>query len=261
MTDNAAPKILQRDDGHTIAYHHTPGQQPGILFCGGFNSDMQGHKALALEAHCVKHKRQFTRFDYFGHGESSGAFENGTIGRWAEDAIAVLDEVTDGPQIIVGSSMGGWMMLLVSKARPQGVVGLVGIAAAPDFTAEMVRSSLSPAQLTELDEQGFTEIPNCYEDEEPYRISRTLIEEGRLHMLLEREIPIDVPVRLIQGQKDPDVPWRRALELSECLRSSDVEVQLVKSGDHRLSEPDDLARLCVTIEELLRALQSQKSCN
>ncbi len=250
----SSPLTLQRDDGSIIAYHHTPGQQPGILFCGGFNSDMQGQKALALEAHCRAHKRQFTRFDYFGHGESSGVFEEGTIGRWADDAIAVLEQVTDGPQLIVGSSMGGWIMLLASLACPQRVVGLVGVAAAPDFTEEMASSALSSGQLAELKEQGFTDIPNCYVDQEPYRISRTLIEEGREHLLLDKEIPIDVPVRLIHGQQDPDVPWQRSLELMEHLRTGDVEVQLLKSGDHRLSEPDDLARLCSTVDELLSAL-------
>ncbi|MCZ6831411.1 MAG: alpha/beta hydrolase [Gammaproteobacteria bacterium] len=253
MTASSA-QILQRYDGNTVAYHHTPGQQPGILFCGGFNSDMQGHKALALEAHCREHNRQFTRFDYFGHGESSGTFEDGTIGRWADDAIAVLEQVTEGPQLIVGSSMGGWMMLLASLACPQRVVGLVGVAAAPDFTEQMTRSALTPAQLAELAEQGFTDIPNCYDDQEPYRIRRTLIEEGREHLLLDREIAIDVPVRLIHGQQDPDVPWQCALELMERLRTADVEVQLLKSGDHRLSEPEDLSRLCTTIERLLDRL-------
>jgi pimeloyl-ACP methyl ester carboxylesterase len=253
MTSDSA-QLLKRDDGNTIACHHSRGQQPGILFCGGLHSDMQGQKALALEAHCRAQQRQFTRFDYFGHGESSGAFEDGTIGRWANDTIAVLEQVTQGPQLIVGSSLGGWMMLLAAMACPQRVVGLVGVAAAPDFTKDMVKTSLTTAQLRELDEQGFTDIPNCYDKQEPYRISATLLEEARIHLLLGREIPIDVPVRLIHGQCDPDVHWRRALELSGQLRSEDVEVQLVKSGDHRMSEPGDLARLCTTIEELLKTI-------
>jgi pimeloyl-ACP methyl ester carboxylesterase len=247
-------QTLQRDKGVTLAYHHTPGLQPGILFCSGFNSNMQGTKALALEAHCRASGRQFTRFDYYGHGESSGKFEDGTIGIWAADAIAVLEQVTEGPQVIVGSSMGGWIMLLAALACPQKILGLVGVAAAPDFTEEMQGSALSAAQLMELAETGYTEIPNCYDDEEPYRINQTLLEEGRNHLLLEKTIPIDVPVRLIHGQRDPDVPWQRSLQLAENLRSEDVEVQLLKSGSHRLSEPADLARLCATIDKLLEEL-------
>jgi pimeloyl-ACP methyl ester carboxylesterase len=255
MKKNAAQR-LQRNGGDTLAYHHTPGQQPGILFCGGFNSDMQGQKALALEAYCRRHGRQFTRFDYFGHGESSGDFEDGTIGRWAQDTIAVLQQVTQGPQMIVGSSMGGWMMLLAGLACPRRVVALVGIAAAPDFTADMASNALSGDQLRELTEQGFTDIPNCYDDQESYRISRGLIDEGCAHLLLDRDIAIDVPVRLIHGQQDRDVPWQRALELMQSLSSDDVEVQLLKSGDHRLSEPDDIKRLCATIDRLLEDIRS-----
>ena len=255
MTTSSA-QMLQRDDGSTVAYHHLPGRQPGILFCGGFNSDMQGQKALALEAHCRSHQRQFTRFDYFGHGESSGAFEDGTIGRWAQDTIAVLEQVTQGQQLIIGSSMGGWMMLLANLASPQRVAALVGVAAAPDFTADMASNALSVDQLTELTEQGFTDIPNCYDDQEPCRISRTLIDEGCAHLLLDKDIRIDAPVRLIHGQQDQDVPWQRALQLMQSLSSTDVEVQLIKSGDHRLSQPQDLERLCTAVEQLLGRLDS-----
>ena len=164
------------------------------------------------------------RFDYFGHGESSGAFEDGTIGRWAADAITVLEQITQGRQIIVGSSMGGWIMLLMALACPERVAALVGIAAAADFTEEMRNASMTPAQLKDLDTMGYCDIPNCYDDQQPYRIRKTLLEEGHNHLLLDKEIPIDVPVRLIHGIADEDVPWQRALLIMEKLRSTDVEI-------------------------------------
>jgi pimeloyl-ACP methyl ester carboxylesterase len=246
-----APNYLELADGSLLAYHHSPGVTPGILFCPGFNSDMQGNKALALDAWCRARGRQFTRFDYSGHGQSSGRLEEGTIGRWRDDTLAILDVLTSGPQLVVGSSMGGWIMLLVALARPQRITGLVGVAAAADFTESLRNGGLSAAQLQQLGTSGYCDLPNCYDDGEPYRIGRRLLEEGREHLLLDGEIAIDMPVRLIQGQCDPDVPWRHALTIAEKLRSTDVEVQLLKSGDHRLSEPADLARLLRTVEAIL----------
>jgi pimeloyl-ACP methyl ester carboxylesterase len=248
------PTRLVLDDGTSLAYCHTPGSLPGILFCAGFNSNMQGDKALALEAWCREQGRQYTRFDYYGHGESSGDFEQGTIGRWRNDALAILDKVTSGPQLIVGSSMGGWIMLLTALARPDRLLGLVGIAAAPDFTHSLGTRGLSEEQQQQMADTGYCEIANCYDDGEPYRISRQLLEEGDNHLLLNAEIALDMPVRLIQGQLDDDVPWEQALELQSCLRSKDVELQLVKAGDHRLSEPADIKRLVTTIERLLDQL-------
>lgn len=244
-------EFLALPDGSALAYQHSPGQAPGILFCPGFNSDMQGAKALALEQWCQALGRQFTRFDYHGHGQSSGKLEQGCIGRWRDDTLAVLDAVTVGPQLVVGSSMGGWIALLVAMARPGRVVGLVGIAAAPDFTERLRKDKLDAGQHRQLANTGFCDIPNCYDDGEPYRISRHLLEEAESHLLLGGAIPVDVPVRLIQGQCDGDVPWQTALALAESLRSTDVEVQLVKSGDHRLSEPEDIRRLEVTVGQLL----------
>jgi len=212
---------------------------------------MQGTKALALDAWCKEQGRQFTRFDYYGHGESSGKAQDGTIGRWRDDALAILDEVTTGRQLIVGSSMGGWIMLLTAIARPSRVMGLVGIAAAPDFTERMRTQRLDKVQLQQLAETGYCDLPNDYDDGEPYRISRQLLEEGRNHLLLDAEILIDAPVRLIHGQCDEDVPWEHSLLIANRLRSNDVEVQLIKSGDHRLSEPADLQRLMQTIGSLL----------
>ena len=242
---------LEREDGAMIAYRHTPGKGPGVMFLTGFKSDMQGGKAVALEAFCVERGHAFTRFDYFGHGESSGAFVDGTIGRWADDAVTVLDRVTDGPQILVGSSMGGWIMLLAALQRPKRVQGLVGIAAAPDFTRDLIPARLTPAQLKDLDTQGYCDIPNCYDDQEPYRIPKTLLDEGDNHLLLTGEIALDVPVRLIHGMRDEDVPWQTAHTVMDRLRSDDVEIQFVKNGDHRLSEPHDIARLTRTVGALL----------
>ncbi|NCF17957.1 MAG: alpha/beta fold hydrolase [Haliea sp.] len=243
---------LHQQNGTKLAYHHLPGDTPGILFCPGFNSDMQGNKALALEAWCREEGIQFTRFDYYGHGESDGRVEDGTIGRWRDDTLAILEEVTSGPQLIVGSSMGGWIMLLTTLARPERVAGLVGIAAAPDFTRRMREHRLDAGQLRQLEETGFCDMPNDYD--EPYRISLEMLEEGDRHLLLQDEIAIDAPVRLIHGQQDEDVPWQHSLAISEKLRGDDVELQFVKSGDHRLSEPQDLERLLATVGELRRAV-------
>jgi len=247
------PAILTREDGSMIAYRHTAGKTPGVMFLTGFKSDMQGGKATALEDFCVSRGQAFTRFDYYGHGESSGAFEDGTIGRWADDAVHVLDTVTEGPQILVGSSMGGWIMLLAALRRPERIAGLVGIAAAPDFTRDLIPPALTPDQLAELDAQGYCDIPNCYDDQEPYRIRKSLLDEGDNHLLLNGDIALDVPVRLIHGIEDADVPWQTALKISEHLTSRDVEIQFVKAGDHRLSEPQDLDRLTRTVGTLLES--------
>jgi pimeloyl-ACP methyl ester carboxylesterase len=243
-------EFLHQPDGAAIAYRHLPGVTPGILFCPGFHSNMQGVKALALEQWCLEQGRQFTRFDYFGHGESSGDAREGCIGRWRDDTLAILDHVTSGPQLVVGSSMGGWLMLLAALARPARMHALVGLAAAPDFTARL-RACLTPDQQRQLDDSGYADLPNCYDDGEPYRIGRALLDEGDSHLLLSAEIPVTVPVRLIQGQRDEDVPWRLALTLAEKIHSLDVEVHLVKRGDHRLSTAADLHRLRATVAQLL----------
>ena len=245
-------KRLILQDGTRLAYHHLLGETPGVLFCPGFNSDMQGTKALALEDWCRELGIQFTRFDYFGHGESDGTVERGTIGRWRDDALAMLDQVTRGPQLIVGSSMGGWIMLLATLLRPQRVVGLVGIAPAPDFSRRIREHRLDEHQLRQLEETGYCEMPSAYGD--PYQISREMLDEGENHLLLDEEIPIDQPVRLIHGQCDEDVPWETSLTIARQLRSKNVEVQLVKSGDHRLSGTDDLERLIFSVGRLREQL-------
>ena len=248
--ESPKPQFLDTSAGARLAYHYTPGRPPGVMFLTGFKSDMDGGKALALEAHCRVRGQAFLRFDYRGHGQSSHEFEEGCIGDWAADAVAVLDAVTDGPQILVGSSMGGWIMLLAALARPERIAGLVGLAAAPDFTEDLMWNEFDDAQKEGLSRDGFIEIPNCY-DAEPYRIMMRLIEDGREHLLLRSSIALDVPVRLIQGMEDEDVPWETALRLQEKLTSADVDVTLVKDGGHRLSEPQDLDRLVRIVDLLL----------
>jgi pimeloyl-ACP methyl ester carboxylesterase len=249
MPAEPAPRMLPRPDGGTIAYHTSPGKSPGVMFCGGFKSDMTGTKAMALEAHCRAAGRAYTRFDYFAHGQSSGRFEDGTIGRWAEDAIAVLDAATQGPQVLVGSSMGGWIMLLAARARPERVKGLVGIAPAPDFTTELIPSRWPPERLAELKEKGVLYLPSQY-DSEPYAYTWKLIEDGNRHLVLDKPIPFAGPVRLLHGMADPDVPWRHSLKLMENLASDDVAATFIKAGDHRLSRPEDIQRLLATVDEV-----------
>ena len=251
MTDHvpdsgAEPQHLGRPDGHSIAYHVLPGKSPGVIFLGGLMSDMTGTKATAIEDHCRAVGRAYLRFDYLGHGASSGAFTDGTIGRWTEDALAVLDGVAEGPQVLVGSSLGGWLMLRVALARPERIAGLVGVAAAPDFT-EAMSADLDEDEREALTRDGVVERPSEY-SEEPYRIARALIEDGRDHLVLNGPIDVRCPVRLLQGMRDDAVPWQTAPRIAEHLNGDDVEVTLVKDGDHRLSRPADLARLMRAID-------------
>jgi pimeloyl-ACP methyl ester carboxylesterase len=241
------PDILIRSDGATIAYHRLEGKAPGVIFLGGFMSDMNGTKATALESHCRQQGQAFLRFDYQGHGSSSGDFTDGTIGRWAKDAIHVLDEVTEGPQVLVGSSMGGWIMLLAALARPDRITALVGLAAAPDFTETLMWQHYSPTTRETLERDGIYYAPSDYSDQ-PYAITLGLIEDGRKHMLLERPIAIHTPVHLIHGMKDDSVPWEHAMLISGRLLSDHVAVTLVKDGDHRLSREEDLDRMFAIID-------------
>jgi len=222
---------------------------PGIIFLGGFASDMTGTKAMALDAYCAATGRAFVRFDYRGHGQSSGKFTDGTIGAWRDDVLAVIDRLSEGPQVLVGSSMGGWLMLLASLARPDRIHALVGLAAAPDFTEELMWQTMDAAMQQRLMTDGRIEEPSAYSDE-PYVITRALIEDGRKHLLLGSTIHIDRPVRLIHGQADEDVPFSVSLRLADRLVSDDVVVSLVKDGDHRLSRSQDIERLMLAIEEV-----------
>lgn len=246
-----APRILTRADGATIAYHRHDGRKPGIVFLGGFMSDMTGTKARHLDAFCRARGQSFLRFDYFGHGASSGDFADATVGRWKEDSLAVLDALTEGPQILVGSSLGGWLMLLAALARPGRVAGLVGIAAAADATEALMWANFAPELRERILRDGAARLPSAY-DEKGYLFTRTLIEEGRRHLLMGAPIAIDCPVRLLHGMRDPDVPWQWSLALAEKLTARDVEITLVKEGDHRLSTASDLALLTRTLEALLQ---------
>jgi pimeloyl-ACP methyl ester carboxylesterase len=250
-----SPGILPRQDGATIAYHRVAGAAPGVVFLGGFRSNMTGTKALFLDEYCRRRRRAFLRFDYFGHGASSGDVALGTIGRWADDAVTVIDQLTEGKQILIGSSMGGWIMLLAALARTERIHALVGIAAAPDFTEDLFWARLDAAQQKEFREQGVITLPSDY-DPAGYTYRMSLFEEARRHLVMREEIALDCPVRLLHGMRDDSVPWRTSLRLAERLRSRDVTVTLVKEGDHRLSTELDLARLAAALDELVSPPES-----
>lgn len=244
--DETTPQWLGRPDGNKIAYHKLPGKGPGVVFLGGYASDMTGTKATFLNEWCAKQDRAFLRFDYLGHGQSTGDFTDGTIGRWADDALAVIDELTDGPQILIGSSMGGWIMLVAALARPDRLAGLIGIAAAPDFSQD-IWLGLSDKQRAKVEREG---IINLYEGDDPLPITHGFFEDGRRNLMLRGPLAISCQVRLLQGMQDTAVPWRTALTLADRLTTDDATVTLIKDGDHRLSRDQDLARLAAAIDEL-----------
>lgn len=245
-------------EARRIAVRARGGQGPGVFWLGGFKSDMQGTKALALDRWAAEHGRACIRFDYSGHGESGGDFLQGTIGRWLEDSLAVFDRCARGPQVLVGSSMGGWLaLLLVRELRRRAanglvpaasVVGLVLIAPAVDFTEELMWKRLPPEARHEIESKGMWLRPSRYADE-PYPVTRRLIEEGRRHLLFGGLIETGCPVRILQGVQDPDVPWRHATDLAVRLAHDDVVLTLVKDGDHRLSRPEDIERLLAAVAE------------
>ncbi len=252
MTPNDAPQTFVRPDGSTIAYRRLSGKSPGVVFLTGFKSDMTGSKALVVYELCRQRGQACLLFDYTGHGASSGAFEDGTIGRWADDAMAAFDALTEGPQVLVGSSMGGWIMLLVALARSSRIAALLGIAAAPDFTHDLVLAGLSQSQRRALAANGVLLVPSHY-SEEPTPITARLVAEGGSQLVLRRGVlPLEMPVRLLHGQDDSDVPWQTSLRLAAALASADVQVTLLKDGDHRLSRPQDLTVLATQLELLLK---------
>lgn len=241
-----------REDGETIAYLAREGKRPGVLWLGGFKSDMGGTKATALDRWAAARGRSYLRFDYYGHGASSGDFRAGTITRWLGDTLAVLDRLAGGPQVLVGSSMGGWLALLAARARPERVRGMLLIAPAADFTEALIWTRLPPEVRMQIEERGVWERPSAY-DPDPYPITKTLIEDGRRHLLLGRPLPLGCPVRILQGMQDPDVPWRHALKLVEAIEG-DVTLTLVRNGDHRLSDPAGLRRLEAMLDGLLEEI-------
>lgn len=247
--DFPQPSILARPDGATIAYHHNSGAGPGVIFCGGFKSDMTGVKAMTLEGHCSHRNQQFTRFDYQGHGVSSGAFESGTIGVWRDDLLAIFDEITEGPQVVVGSSMGAWMALLLTKVRRDRVAGLVLLAPAADFTTELMWKQLPEEAKRQIEEEGVWMRPSLYDDG-PYPITRNLIEESHSHLVLDNPIPFDGPVRILLGLCDEVIPVEHVLRTAEAITSDDLEITLIKNGDHRLSTVGDLDKIRNAIDAL-----------
>ena len=237
-----------------IAVRAREGAAPGLFWLGGFKSDMKGTKAEALDLWARDHGRAMTRFDYSGHGESEGDFIDGTVGRWLEESMAVFDACCRGPQVVIGSSMGGWLALLLARElarRAQAdpsLASLVLIAPAVDFTEELMWKRFPPEVKREIEQTGVWARPSQYSDQ-PYLITRGLIEEGRSHLLLENMIETGCPVRILQGVQDPDVPWQHAVELSSRFAQDDVVLTLVKDGDHRLSRPEDIERLIAAVAE------------
>lgn len=242
-------EFLVTPQGRRIAYHRTAGKGPGVVFLGGYKSDMTGTKAVHLQAWAEATGRAFLRFDYSGHGQSSGDFLDGSIGDWAQDAMAAIAALTSGPQVLVGSSMGGWIALLVARAMPERVAGLVGVAAAPDFTQDLIWDSYSPAEQAELRARGQREEPSEYSPE-PNIITLRFIEEGAQHLVLRTPLPLPLPVRLLQGTADVDVPPSVALRLLDHADSPDLRLTLVKGADHRFSTPTCLDLITAAIAEV-----------
>lgn len=239
--------------GRDIAVRSVAGAAPGLFWLGGFKSDMTGTKAEHLAHWAAGHGRANVRFDYSGHGTSGGAFEEGTISRWLEEAVAVFDRKTQGAQVVIGSSMGGWIALLLARLLASRgdarLKGLVLVAPAPDFTEDLMRARFAPEVWAQIEATGRFERPSPYGDG-PYVITHALIEDGRSHLLLGAPFSVGCPVRILQGAHDEDVPWQHAMRLVSCLAEDDVVFSLIKDGDHRLSRPEDLERLTDAVAEL-----------
>ena len=247
-------KSLLTACGRKIAFSQFNGDGPGIVFLGGFMSDMAGTKALHLAAWCKKQKRPFLRFDYSGHGASSGSFTDGCIGDWAEDAQAAITNLTEGPQVLVGSSMGGWISLLMAKRVPERVAGLVTIAAAPDFTEDGFWRNFNEDTRKQLNDDGVVKIPSEYS--EPYPITKRLIEDGRLHLVLRKPLKLSTPTRLLQGDQDDDVSVETANQLFQHLEGPDVQLTLLKGADHRFSTPAALSLIKTSILDLIEIIEN-----
>jgi pimeloyl-ACP methyl ester carboxylesterase len=255
-TDNGLKFLAvgEGTDQRAIAVRRHDGAAPGLLWLGGYKSDMQGTKALALADWATRRGRACVRFDYSGHGESGGAFTDGTIGRWLAETRAVFEACCRGPQVVIGSSMGGWLALLLARAlrgakdAPANLAGLVLVAPAVDFTQELMWKRFTPEIKRELADKGVWARPSQYSPE-PYLVTRQLIEEGRSHLLLGGMIETGCPVRILQGVQDPDVPWQHAKALVARFACDDVVLTLIKDGDHRLSRPEDIERLIRAVEE------------
>lgn len=263
MTGETRHKTLHSTDGPEIAYHKLDGprDRAGAVWLGGFKSNMDGSKALSLETWARAHGRACLRFDYSGHGLSGGAFDDGTISRWLAEAKQAFDTLTAGPQILVGSSMGGWIALLLARAHlaemgPEAsrIAGLVLIAPAADMTERLIWNDVKPEIRRAIEEHGVYMSPSAYGDG-PYPITRALIEDGRKHLIMGGPIETGCPVRILHGLEDPDVPWRHSVELVECLEGEDATITFIKGGDHRLSTAWDIARLRAVLDDLVAAIE------
>jgi len=241
---------LETPQGRRIGYDRVEGAGPGVVFLGGFRSDKEGTKAVALDAWAKRRRQAFLRFDYSGHGKSSGDFLDGCIGDWLADAQAAITTLTEGPQVLVGSSMGGWISLLFARAMPDKVAGLVTVAAAPDFTEDSMWAGFSEGERQDLLTRGRVEMPSDYSDE-PYVITKRLIEEGRDHLVLRAPLDLPFPVRFLQGTADPEVPVPVALRLLDHVTGPDIRLTLVKGADHRFSTPECLTLIERTVEKVL----------
>jgi pimeloyl-ACP methyl ester carboxylesterase len=241
--------VFDSPQGRRLAYHKTEGTGPVIIFLGGLKSDMEGTKAVHLDAWAKARGHAFLRFDYSGHGESSGRFEDGCIGDWHQDTLAIIDALTDGPIVPVGSSMGGWQALLLARARPERIAGMVTIAAAPDFTEDGYWASFTPAEKAALDAVGHVERPSDYM--EPYIITKRMIEDGRDHLVLRAPLHLPFPVRCLQGSADTAVSTETALRLLEHATCPDMRLTLVKDADHRFSDEVCLTLIEAAVAELV----------
>lgn len=249
-------------DGIRLAFNHQQASEknkiaPHILFLSGFRSDMTGSKATALYEHCIAHGLGFTRFDYRAHGQSDGVFSEFTIGGALSDVLHIMDHVIDDDVVLIGSSMGGWLMLLAAMLRPDRVKGLIGIAAAPDFTERLIWEQMNFEQREMLENEGEIREPSSYGGE--LIITRHFLEEARAHLLMDHPIALDMPIRLIQGMQDDDVPWHMALQLTEMLSGENVILHLIKDGDHRLSRISDIELLLKTLDGLMGFLSTQRT--
>lgn len=248
MSEAKLLQFLKAPDGEKIAYKMNEGHGPAIIWCGGLKSDMGGSKAVHLHDWAMRREQTFIRFDYFGHGQSSGNFTDGTISRWAKDVSFVRDKLADEPVILIGSSMGGWASMLSAIWHPQNLKGLVLINPAPDFTEKLTAAKWTEEQIKQLEDDGVVYEPSGYD--EPYAYSKTLMDDGRAHQILDATIPISCPIRILQGVDDPIVPWQHSHLILDNVTSQDVTYNLIKGGDHSLSRPQDLIHIEKAITDI-----------
>ena len=250
------PRFITSPDGHKIAYNTLAGSSPAVIFFPGFFSNMEGTKATFLEQQCRGRGQAYIRFDYRGHGKSDGRFEDGTFSEWLADALLVLDETASAPVLAVGSSMGGFVALHCALSRPDKIAGMIGIATSPDFTESIYRERMTEQQRQIMRALGYLETPSEYQDE-PVKITHKLIEDGKKHIIMNRDrIDLDIPVCLIHGKKDADVPWKKSAELQEKIGRKQCELILIPDGEHRLSRPHDLELIGQKVEEMSRVISN-----